>query len=301
MSTNFPISLDTLTDPNGQTSLAANNHSALHTAANDAIEALQAKVGVNNSTDPTSLDKRVKTLEESGSAGGDMTKAAYDSDNDGKVDAAEVADTVPWSGVTNPPATYAPSAHSHSGTYELVITAGTSAQYLRGDKTLGTFASDVLASVLTGLSTATNAAAVATDTVLAALGKLQAQIAGIANATMTLINKTLSNPTITNYTETYYAPAAGTAFTVDLANGTVQRFTSSGNITITLPASVAGKSYVIEIAYGGAHTVTFSGGSTIKWPAATAPTATSVIGKIDRYVFEGDGTNTLGADGGRNF
>ena len=56
------------------------------------------------------------------------------------------------------------------------ITAGTTAQYWRGDKTWRDFATDVRAAVLTGLSTATNAAIAATDTVLQALGKLQAQV-----------------------------------------------------------------------------------------------------------------------------
>lgn len=41
---------------------------------------------------------------------------------------------------------------------------------------LSTFPADVRGAVLTGFSTATNAAVVATDTVLAALGKLQAQV-----------------------------------------------------------------------------------------------------------------------------
>lgn len=56
------------------------------------------------------------------------------------------------------------------------ITAGTASQFWRGDKSWRDFATDVRASVLTGLSTATNAAIAATDTVLAAVGKLQAQV-----------------------------------------------------------------------------------------------------------------------------
>ncbi len=44
---------------------------------------------------------------------GDMAKATYDSDNDGKVDAAEVADVVAWTGVTGKPTSFAPSTHSH--------------------------------------------------------------------------------------------------------------------------------------------------------------------------------------------
>lgn len=45
---------------------------------------------------------------------GDMLKATYDSDNDGKVDAAELADAVAWTGVTGKPATFPPSAHGHA-------------------------------------------------------------------------------------------------------------------------------------------------------------------------------------------
>ena len=47
---------------------------------------------------------------------GDMSKDVWDADNDGKVDYANSAETVPWSGVANPPATYAPSPHTHPGT-----------------------------------------------------------------------------------------------------------------------------------------------------------------------------------------
>lgn len=60
------------------------------------------------------------------------------------------------------------------------ITAGTSSQYIRGDKTLGTFASDVLGTLATGLSTATNSAITAGDSMLSALGKLQAQVSSHA-------------------------------------------------------------------------------------------------------------------------
>lgn len=119
--------------------------------------------------------------------------------------------------------------------------------------------------------------------------------------TQTLTNKTLTNPTVTNYVETLYAPSAGTSFTIDLANGTVQKFTSNGNLTLTLPSSVSGKSYIIIVAYGGAHTLTWAGGSTIKWAGGTAPTATSTNGKFDIFSFFCDGTNTYGQSYGLNY
>ena len=48
-----------------------------------------------------------------GFGAGDMARSTYDSDNDGKVDAAEVADAAPWSGITGKPMSFAPSSHSH--------------------------------------------------------------------------------------------------------------------------------------------------------------------------------------------
>ena len=59
MATNFPTSLDALTNPTSASSLTSPDHAGQHADANDAIEALQAKVGVNSSAVTTSLDYRV--------------------------------------------------------------------------------------------------------------------------------------------------------------------------------------------------------------------------------------------------
>lgn len=60
------------------------------------------------------------------------------------------------------------------GDKEDAIAAGTTAQYWRGDKTWQDLPAAVRAALLTGLSTASSADVAATDTVLAAIGKLQA-------------------------------------------------------------------------------------------------------------------------------
>lgn len=112
---------------------------------------------------------------------------------------------------------------------------------------------------------------------------------------------TLTAPTITDYTETTYVPAAGSAFTVVLSNGTLQKLTTTANATITLPASVAGKSYSLLVAFGGAHTLTFSGGGSLRWAGGAAPPATSVSGKVDIFVFTCDGTFTYARGGGSNY
>lgn len=63
MATNYPTGLDNLTNPASTDELDTPSHSQQHANANDAIEALEAKVGVNNSAVTTSLDYRVKQLE----------------------------------------------------------------------------------------------------------------------------------------------------------------------------------------------------------------------------------------------
>lgn len=49
-----------------------------------------------------------------GAGAGDMLTSAYDTNADGKVNAADAADAVPWAGVTGKPATFAPSTHAHA-------------------------------------------------------------------------------------------------------------------------------------------------------------------------------------------
>jgi hypothetical protein len=63
---------------------------------------------------------------------------------------------------------------------EPVIAAGAAGQYYRGDKSWADFATGVRAAALSGLSTASSATILATDTVLSALGKLQAQVSGFS-------------------------------------------------------------------------------------------------------------------------
>ena len=67
MATNFPASLDTLTNPTSSDSLSSPSHSAQHANVNDAVEALQAKVGADSSAVTSSLDYKVAQLEALGS------------------------------------------------------------------------------------------------------------------------------------------------------------------------------------------------------------------------------------------
>jgi microcystin-dependent protein len=60
MATNFPASLDTLTNPSGSNTLSSPSHASQHGNANDAIEAIQAKIGVDNSAVTTTLDYKTR-------------------------------------------------------------------------------------------------------------------------------------------------------------------------------------------------------------------------------------------------
>lgn len=64
MATNFPSSQDTFTNPTTSDTLASVSHSQQHADVNDAVEALEAKVGVDSSTVSSSLDYRVAALEQ---------------------------------------------------------------------------------------------------------------------------------------------------------------------------------------------------------------------------------------------
>ena len=113
-------------------------------------------------------------------------------------------------------------------------------------------------------------------------------------------NATLTNPTITNYTETAYTANSSTAITIDLANGTVQVVTLTGNCTITMPTATAGKSFTLLLKTGtGGFTVTWSAAT--RWPGGTAPTLTSTATKLDKFVFTSDGTSWYGSNAGQNY
>jgi len=122
----------------------------------------------------------------------------------------------------------------------------------------------------------------------------------VMNTSPIITTASLVNPTVTNYVETLYSANTGTAITVDLANGTVQNLTLTGNATITMPTAVAGKSFIIILSQDGTggRTVTWS---TVSWPTANAPTITVQASKKDIYSFFSDSTSWYGVTIGQNY
>jgi len=121
--------------------------------------------------------------------------------------------------------------------------------------------------------------------------------------TETLTNKTVEAGTFTNgYTEELVSANTSTAYTIDLANGSVQYLTLTGNCTYTFPTPVAGKSFTLVQKQDatGSRTVTWP--ASVKWPAGTAPTITATASKADKFVFTAiDSSSWLGSVAGQNY
>lgn len=63
MAITYPETLDSFVNPQSTDSVAIVSHAKQHSDANDAIEALQSKVGTNNSNVQTSHDYRIRSIE----------------------------------------------------------------------------------------------------------------------------------------------------------------------------------------------------------------------------------------------
>ena len=104
-----------------------------------------------------------------------------------------------------------------------------------------------------------------------------------------------------DYREKVNTANTGTAYTINLSDGTIQSLTLTGNCTFTFPTATAGKSFMILLKQDatGSRTVTWP--ASVKWPSSTAPTITSTASRLDKYVFTADGTNWYGSAGGYNY
>lgn len=60
MASNFPVSVDSFTDPSTVSKLNSPRHSTQHSDLNDAVEKLEAKVGADSSAVTTSLDYKIR-------------------------------------------------------------------------------------------------------------------------------------------------------------------------------------------------------------------------------------------------
>ncbi|HET9412216.1 MAG TPA: hypothetical protein VFO38_05215 [Candidatus Saccharimonadales bacterium] len=106
--------------------------------------------------------------------------------------------------------------------------------------------------------------------------------------------------------ETYFdAGNSGTAITLNLANGNVQKLTLTGNCTITLtsPASGAYRSLLLYIFQDGTGSRTITWPGSVKWGTAGAPTLSTAATKMDKILLDtvDGGTNWYGSAGPGGF
>ena len=177
-------------------------------------------------------------------------------------------------------------------------------------RTLGNFVSagnplsdgTIAASEVTGLSTVATTGAYADLSGKPTLPTFPSGTVVGTTDSQTLTNKTIEAGTFTNgYTEEVVTANTSTAYTVDLANGSVQILTLTGNCTFTFPTATAGKGFTMLLKQDGTGSRTVTWPSSVKWPASTAPTITSTASKGDKFVFVGDGTYWWGSNAGQNY
>lgn len=105
----------------------------------------------------------------SGLGTGDMAKSVYDANNNGKVDSAESADAVAWTGVTGKPSSFPPATHTHP-TSEIT-----------GLDTALAAKAPLASPALTGTPTAPTATAGTSSTQLATTAFVAAAVAAVVN------------------------------------------------------------------------------------------------------------------------
>lgn len=146
-----------------------------------------------------------------------------------------------------------------------------------------------------------------TGNVLTSNGTTWTSVAGATGdvtltGTQTLTNKTIEAGVFTNgYTEEVVTANTSTAYTIDLANGSVQILTLTGNCTFTFPTATAGKSFTLLLRQDGTGGRTVTWPAAVKWPGGTAPTITSTASRQDKYIFTADGSSWFGSNAGQNY
>lgn len=200
---------------------------------------------------------------------GDMNRSVYDTDKNGIVDAAE----------------------SIAGNPDDNTFYGKES----GNKGFFAFFDKVRATVLTGLTTGTNTAITATDSLLTALQKLQAQI----SSTITnLQNNYAKLAIVNNFTTQQRFPLAtlidGATINWDLNTQQVATVTLKSNRTLAAPTNIqAGGTYILIVRQDGAGNRTLTFNSAYKF--SSTPVLSTAANAIDIFSFVSDGTNLFGS------
>lgn len=176
-----------------------------------------------------------------GFGAGDMARSVYDTDNDGKVDAAQMADAVPWSGITGKPTSFPPAAHSHA----LSEITGLEAALLAK--------APLVSPVFGGIPTVPTAAAGTSNTQIASTGFVQAALAALIDAAPGALD-TLN--------ELAAALGDDPNFAASVTNGLAARLERAANLSdLSDVAAARGNLGLGSLATQAADNVAITGGS----------------------------------------
>lgn len=112
------------------------------------------------------------------------------------------------------------------------------------------------------------------------------------NAALIITDEVRETPTVAN---------TSTAYTVDIAAGTLFDLTLTGNCTFTFPTATAGRQFTLILKQDGTGSRTITWPSSVRWVDGVAPTITATIAKTDVISFVADGSYWLGFVGGQNY
>ena len=179
-------------------------------------------------------------------------------------------------------------------TAQLGTGAATNATFLRGDNVWA-------AAPVTSVASKTGAVTLAkADVGLANVDNTSDANKPVSTAQQTALDGKVN---VTNGGgETFFdAGNSGTAITLNLANGNVQKLTLTGNCTITLtsPASGAFRSLLLYVFQDGTGSRTITWPASVKWGTAGAPTLSTAASKMDKILLDtvDGGTTWYGSAG----
>lgn len=275
MSTNYPTSLDTLTNPTALDKENVVSHSSQHTNINDAMEAVQAKVGINSSAVTTSHDYKLSEVTSTDKA---VSKTA--------------TQTLTNKTLTAPIITGATATTTTVNGVTLSIGAGTTT-FLRGDGTYTTpTAGDASYSVkgsvqgltdaaTSGLTISSGVISVNSGTGANNILKLNAssQIPAVDGSLLTNLAAYKLNRFVT-----YTLPAdtvENTVFTTTITGGLLS---TTGQIRIDAPlifrANATATDYTLRLKFGGSTLSTL----VITSPAIGGGTAMDLRGSLSALI-----------------